>query len=109
MLELSDISTLAVIERNDEILAGDIAIQAVADSGVREVRTVSFTFEAQSEASNRAIKTNMRATVRSLVLLIDNAQKFLGKPNEKAEGRIVLRLDADVTSSSVCFIVFFSK
>lgn len=105
MLELSDISSKAVIERTDEILAGDVAMQAVSESGIQEIPSVTFTFDADENVINRVIKTNLRSAVRSLVLLLDNAHKFLGEPQKKAEGIVTLRIVEDKNLSRLCFIV----
>lgn len=107
MLELSDISSKAVIDRTDEVTIGSIALQAVADSGIQdqEEASVTFSLETDEAMSSRIILTNQRSAVRSLVLLLDNALKFLGAPNEPQKGHVTLRITDDPTSSMVRYMV----
>lgn len=105
MLELSDISSKTVIERSDEVLAGDIALQAIAEAGIQDVASVTFTMKAHESISNRMIKTNLRAAVRSLVLLLNNSHKFLNEPDKPKVGSVTLRIEADDAHSIVRFMV----
>lgn len=105
MLELSDVSSKTVVEQNDEVLVGDIAMQAVSDSGIQEETGVTFTYQANEHVSNCMLKTNLRFAVRSLVLLLDNAHKFLAEPNKPSVGSVTLRIDGDELHGQIHFIV----
>lgn len=105
MLELSDISSKAVIECTDKIPVKLIADQAIADSGINQVPLVLFDFEASEEACDQVIVTNQRSAVRALVLLLDNSRKFLKAPNLRQEGTVTLRVSVNRAESEVEFAV----
>jgi len=75
MLELADISSQIVLERNDQTTALAIAHQAIADSGVAEAAHLTFTLQ-QQEGADVPFHTDLRAAVRIVELLLDNAIKF---------------------------------
>ena len=110
MLELSEANSQAVIKRNDEVLALEIANQAIDDSGITRAR--HLTFERQIDAGADSIKlvTNLRQASRALSQLLDNARKFTGKP--EANGDIIVGskiasviLSLTVNEDSIAFIV----
>lgn len=75
MLELADISSQSVLERNDQTTALEIAHQAIAASGVAEAAHLTFTLQEQ-EGADAPFHTDRRAAVRIVELLLDNAIKF---------------------------------
>ena len=75
MLELSEISSQAVLERNEQVTALQIARQAVANSGILEASHLDFTLKAE-EGAGTPFVTDQRASERILELLLDNAIKF---------------------------------
>ena len=75
MLELSDVSSNAVLERNDEVTPLLIAHQAVLASGIAEAAHLDFDIRTE-EGAESALKTHLRSAVRILELQLDNAVKF---------------------------------
>ncbi|MBQ6406288.1 MAG: transporter substrate-binding domain-containing protein [Prevotella sp.] len=75
MLELSDINSQVVLERNDTVTPLEIADQAISASGINDARHLVFTLQTL-EGSLTPFKTDQRAAARILELLLDNAIKF---------------------------------
>lgn len=75
MLELSDINSQVVLERNDMVTPLQIAEQAISASGINDARHLTFTLQTL-EGSLTPFKTDQRAAARILELLLDNAIKF---------------------------------
>lgn len=75
MLELSDINSQVVLERNDTVTPLEIANQAISASGINDARHLVFTLQTL-EGSLTPFKTDQRAAARILELLLDNAIKF---------------------------------
>jgi len=75
MLELSDISSQAVLERDDEVTPAYIAQLAVLVSGIGKASHLDFTLQAEADA-DKPFKTHQRSAVRIVELLLDNAMKF---------------------------------
>ena len=75
MLELSDINSQVVLERNDTVTPLEIADQAISASGINDARHLTFTLQTL-EGSLTPFKTDQRAAARILELLLDNAIKF---------------------------------
>jgi signal transduction histidine kinase len=75
MLELSDINSQVVLERNDTVTPLEIADQAISASGINDARHLVFTLQTL-EGSLTPFKTDQRAASRILELLLDNAIKF---------------------------------
>ncbi len=84
MLELSEASSLTVIERNDEVPAVQVASQAVEESGITHLPHLKFDIQVSEDVENTMIKTHLKQATRALVLLLDNAQKFTIQ-NEKSQ------------------------
>lgn len=75
MLELSDVSSKAVLERHDRVTPLVIAQQAVMKTGIAEVAHLLFELR-QEEGADIPFLTNSHSAVRILELLLDNAVKF---------------------------------
>lgn len=75
MLELSDVSSNVVLERNDEVTPQYIAGLAVMTSGIEKARHLDFKLQFEAGAET-PFKTNLRSAVRIVELLLDNAIKF---------------------------------
>ena len=110
MLELSDANSQSVIERTDEVLAIQVAAQAVEDSGISQAAHLAFDLQIAPEAEAVMLHTNLTAATRALTLLLDNAMKFTRpaeayQANELVDkkGQAVLRVTAD--ERAVCFVV----
>lgn len=98
MLELTDASSEAQIERNDNISARNLASNAIDHSKVLNAKSaVKFDFPDSQEADSITLLTNKLYAVRALTQLLENAVKFTH------EGSITLRMDS--TESKVRFIV----
>lgn len=87
MLELSEAHSKNVIEKNDNITAAHIAIEAASVSGISEAPHLTFQVEVAPEAESVRLTTNRQAAVRALSLLLDNARKFTA-PAEAAHKKI---------------------
>ena len=83
MLELSDVSSQADIERKDNVLAIQIAAQAAEESHINDAKHLSFDLQIASEAEMTMLHTHEQQATRALVLLLDNAIKFT-RPAEAA-------------------------
>lgn len=113
MLELSDARSHTVIEKTDDVLALQIAAEAVSASGIEEAKHLNFDLTISPEVESVMLHTNLQAAVRALSLLLDNARKFTTSPEasltnqpevlptEKKEAR----LNLSVSENNVQFIV----
>ena len=104
MLELSDTTSKAIIEKNDDVPAIQIAAQAAEDSGINDAPNVTFDLQIAPEAEATILHTNLAHATRALVLLLDNAVKFISAPNAPAsEGTV--RLIVSQTDSQAFFAI----
>lgn len=109
MLDLSMINSNADIERNDTVRPADIAKKAIDESDIRNAAHLELQWEVTEEAENLYIKTNQKAAVKALTLLLDNAIKFThplafkGQRDSKENTRVTLHISA--TNSLVMFAV----
>jgi signal transduction histidine kinase len=89
MLELSDISSEAVVERNDQTDVQKLVTQAMEharmDFYIRP--EVTFNFPDKETATSVTLRTNRLYAVRTLSQLLENAAKFT------SEGSITLRME----------------
>ena len=97
ILELSDASSQAVLERPDETTAMQIATEAANDSCIYNATDIQFSLKDDDGAGDVVLYTNQHYAVRALVLLLDNAKKFT------SEGAV--RLFVQQQPSSIAFIV----
>lgn len=105
MLELSDTTSQAVIEREDDVPAVQIAAQAAEDSGINNAANITFDLQIAPNAETAMLHTNLAQATRALVLLLDNAMKFISEPNAPAsEGTVCLKI-AMLDEEHVCFNV----
>ena len=108
MLELSDVNSVAVIERNDHVLGVQIAAQAADDSGINNATHLQFDMQFEGDADSAMLQTNLVSATRALTLLLDNARKFT-KPAEALhvetteQKHVVLRMS--VNDGRLLFIV----
>jgi signal transduction histidine kinase len=105
MLELSDAGSRAVIECSDEVLAIQIAAQAVEDSRITSDKQVVFDMQVAEGAETAMLKTHEKSAERALSLLLDNARKFLTKPTEAPKGTVRLKISLSPEDSKCMFIV----
>ena len=109
MLELSDISSQTVLQRNDEATAVQIAQQAIMDTGILDARHVAFELKKEAGA-NTPFRTDLRASARIVELLLDNAVKFtkpaestVPQEQEERKERVTMTISAD--SRRATFII----
>ena len=95
MLELSDVNSEAVIERNDQTDGMLLAKQAIEQSQIAMCTKpvdaksdVTFEFQYDCAPSAVQLRTNLLYAVRTLTHLLENALKFT------EQGQIVLRMEA---------------
>lgn len=114
MLELADAGSDSAIERNDDVLAVQIAAQAADESCITMAEHLDFDLQIAPEAEMMMLHTHLQQATRALVLLLDNAMKFT-HPAEAAGGvaatteraRVVLSVSvqSQPTGQHVAFIV----
>lgn len=97
MLELSDVNSTTVIECNDQVLAIQVAAQAMSSFAETGEGLAPISLEVDDAAGNLMIQTNEHAIVRVLELLLDNARRFT------KEGFI--RLQVGLQEGKACFTV----
>ncbi len=110
MLELADAKSSDELERNDDVPAVQIAVQAADESRITLASHLSFDIDMAEGADMVMLHTNLQQATRALSLLLDNAMKFT-HPAEAAGGaaavaehaRVVLRLS--LTDQQVAFTV----
>lgn len=97
ILELSDASSQAVIERTDEATAMQIAATAVNDSCISNAQHIQFCLKDDDGAGDVTLHTNLHYAARALMLLLNNAKKFT------SEGKVSLLVHHQ--PSAMAFIV----
>ena len=104
LLELSDVSSAAVIECNDQIDVQDLVAKAIEHSRINQHTRpniadspVTFKFPDKETAASVTLHTNKVYAMRTLAQLLENAVKFTH------EGSITLRVK--VTDKTVLFTV----
>jgi signal transduction histidine kinase len=108
MLELSDVKSQTVIEKNDTVSVMQIATDAVDISGIRLAAHLTFTVEESSDVKDITITTNCNAAVRALSLLLDNARKFTAPAESKQNHDIFVNKQQAVLRISLadCYVLF---
>jgi len=98
MLELSDASSKTVIERSDDVLAVQIAAEAVGETMENEnTCKIPIDLQIDKDVENVMMHTNEHAAKRIITLLLDNAERYT------KEGSICLRLSQ--LDNTILFIV----
>lgn len=87
MLELSDINSKTIIERNDHIAAVDIASKAISAMTAKEGTKIPISLKGGEDISQLSLDTNEQSAIHALVMLLDNAERFTKK------GTITLTID----------------
>ena len=85
MLELAEAGSDNPLERNDQVLAIQIAAQATEDSSISQAKHLDFDLDIAPEAETVVLTTALVPATRVLTLLLDNAMKFT-HPAEAAGG-----------------------
>jgi signal transduction histidine kinase len=76
MLELADANSNDELERNDDVLAVQIAAQAADESLITTASHLTFDLDLGEGADMAMLRTNLQQATRALSLLLDNAMKF---------------------------------
>ena len=76
MIELSDVRSKTIIERNDLASVVEIASEAVMTSGIETAHHLTFDMMVSQQVASLKLQTNRQAAVRALSLILDNARKF---------------------------------
>ena len=108
MLELSDASSQAVIDRTDNVLAVQIAAQATDASEVANAKHLKFDLQVGDAEGAVTITTNEQAATRALTMLLDNARKFTRPAeakNEEPTEQQQVTIKIKKTDSTIEFIV----
>lgn len=87
MLELSDVNSKKVIERNDYVHALQLGTEAVNVIIVNEKNKIPIDLKSGEGAEELSLQTNEQAATRALVLLLDNAERYT------KEGSITLTIE----------------
>lgn len=111
MLELADAKSSDELERNDDVLAVQIAAQATEESRITLASHLTFDIDMAEGADTAMLRTNQQRATRALSLLLDNAMKFT-HPAEAAGGasavtekaRVMLRISL-TTERQLAFAV----
>jgi len=111
MLELADAKSNDELERNDDVLAVQIAAQAADESRITLASHLTFDLDMAEGTDMIMLHTNLQQATRALSLLLDNAMKFT-HPAEAAGGaaamtekaHVVLRL-SQIMEQQIAFTV----
>lgn len=96
--DINEMGSDAAIERNDNIVADQIAKQAIAESAIDQCQYFTFELKVSPQASSM-LQTNAKQAAHALALLLDNSKKFT------TEGSVTLYVDADLQESKVVYAV----
>ena len=96
--DINDMGNETPIERNDNIVADQVAKQAVAESAIDQCQYFTFETKVSPEASSM-LQTNAKQAAHALALILDNSKKFT------TEGSVTLYVDADLQDSKVTYSV----
>lgn len=107
MLELSDASSRTVIEQMDDVTPSLLAVMAVEQAGLTSMKDITLEQHIAADVANIVLHTNQEQAVKVLVLLLDNAQKFLTGRQSVPTGtqRGIVRLAVSADAHMVSFVV----
>ena len=106
MLALSDANSRSMIECNDDALAVLIAAQAADESQIEQNTKIDFDMKIEPEAESIMLHTNLQQATQALIMLMDNAQKFMygkGQSPDTTKGKVTLLVTKN--SKNVQFVV----
>ncbi len=96
--DINDMGSDAPIERNDNIVAEQVAKQAVAESAIEQCTYFTFELKVSPQAASM-LQTNEKQAAHALALVLDNAKKFT------TDGSVTLLVDADLQESKISYTV----
>ena len=98
LLEMADMESMTVIDRNDEATVSDLCQKAIAASNIEPTPQVDF--KLQNEVPDAClIKTSTTSVVKILKSLLQNAVKFTN------QGHITLKVTHDEPKGQISFAV----
>lgn len=96
--DINELGNDTAIERNDNVVADQVAKQAVAESAIDQCQYFTFELKVSPQAASM-MQTNVKQAAHALALVLDNAKKFT------TEGSVTLNVDADLQESKVTYAV----
>lgn len=98
MQDATELGSDAPIERNDNIVADQVAKRAIAESAIDQCQYFTFQFTVTPQAASM-LQTDEKRAAHALALVLDNAKKFT------TDGSVTLTVDADLQASQVSYTV----
>lgn len=98
MQDMVEIGSDASLPREDNVVAEQVAKQAVAESAIDQCKYFTFEMKVSDQAASM-LQTNLKQAGHALALLLDNAKKFT------TEGSVTLSVDANLRDSKVIYTV----
>ncbi len=108
MLELSDVSSRTVIEQMDDVTPSLLAVMAVEQAGLTSMKDICLEQHIADDVANMVLHTNQEQAVKVLMLLLDNAQKFLTGKHSVSTGEQRGKVRLDVSCDSRHHVVSFA-
>ena len=96
--DINEMGDEAAIERNDNIVAEQVAKGAVAESAIDQCQYFTFEMTVSPQAASM-LQTNEKQAAHALALVLDNAKKFT------TDGTVTLSVDADLQASKITYTV----
>ena len=96
--DMLEIDNEEALSRDDNVVAEQIAKQAVAESAIDQCKYFTFELKVSDQAASM-LQTNLKQAGHALALLLDNAKKFT------TDGSVTLNVDADLQESKVTYAV----
>jgi signal transduction histidine kinase len=98
MQDATELGSDAPIERNDNIVADQVAKRAIAESAIDQCQYFTFQLTVTPQAASM-LQTDEKRAAHALALVLDNAKKFT------TDGSVTLTVDADLQASQVSYTV----
>lgn len=98
MLELSEASSEATIERTDEVTPERIAEDSIVQTGICAVEKTEFIYRITDDVKDIVLLTNLKQATRTIHFLLGNARKFMqpaGEDLRQGTIRLLVSLSSD--------------
>ena len=96
--DFNEMGSDTTIERNDNIVAEQVAKKAIAESAIDQCEYFTFELKVSPQAASM-LQTNENRAAHALALVLDNAKKFT------TDGTVTLLVDADLQESKIIYAV----
>ena len=96
--DINDMGSETALERNDNIVAEQVAKRAVAESAIDKCQYFAFEVKVSPQAASM-LQTNEKQAAHALALVLDNAKKFT------TDGTVTLDEDASLQDSTITYTV----